>query len=325
MCHISIIMPMYNKARYVGKAIESVQKQTYLQWELIIVDDGSEDCGYEVCKKYSDSDERIKLTRIANGGVSNARNVALDMAKGDYITFLDADDFVEPVFLEKLLKPGQDLIIGGLKKVSAHGDTVDCVVPGFEGVISIKQVADSFFREQINSGIFGFVASKMVKRSIIEKNKVRFDTSIRLAEDYDFFIKIYQQLNSICFVKHTDYCYLQEAENSAICAGDSKIDFVVQMQIQQRAKAFILEKGGWHGWEEKYFNDMIAGYIYTTLMYTDSRDKAVFMPVWNRLKGVSTFANGKASRFGNMVLHCYNLNWPKAARTLLCLRALSRK
>lgn len=101
---ISIITPMYNGEKYVSQTIESVLAQTYQNWEMIIVDDGSKDASPQIVKKYSIEDDRIKLVHQQNAGSADARNNALRRAKGRYICFLDADDLLDNSFLEKQLE-----------------------------------------------------------------------------------------------------------------------------------------------------------------------------------------------------------------------------
>ena len=90
---VSIIVPVYNAEKYIDECIQSVLCQTYAAWELLLVDDGSTDNSGNICDKYAREDIRIKVLHQKNQGVSVARNVALDWAKGDYIIFLDSDDF----------------------------------------------------------------------------------------------------------------------------------------------------------------------------------------------------------------------------------------
>ncbi|MDO4764209.1 MAG: glycosyltransferase family 2 protein [Flavobacteriaceae bacterium] len=96
---VSIITPMYNSAKYVGKTIESVLAQTYSNWEMLIVDDGSKDNSAEIVQQYVDKDSRVKLIRQKNGGCASARNNALSKARGRYVCFLDSDDLWEKDFL----------------------------------------------------------------------------------------------------------------------------------------------------------------------------------------------------------------------------------
>ncbi len=92
---ISIIIPVYNVERYLRECIDSIIAQTYKNLEIILVDDGSSDKSGEICDEYSKKDSRIKVIHKKNGGLSDARNVALDIAKGDYIGFIDSDDYIE--------------------------------------------------------------------------------------------------------------------------------------------------------------------------------------------------------------------------------------
>lgn len=99
---ISIIMPVYQVEKYVAKAIESIQKQTLSDWEFLIVDDGSLDKSGKICDEYAKYDSRIHVTHKKNGGAPSARNVAIDIAKGKYLYFMDSDDWAEPTMLEDM-------------------------------------------------------------------------------------------------------------------------------------------------------------------------------------------------------------------------------
>ena len=100
---VSIIVPVYRVEKYINKCVDSVLRQSYKNFELILVDDGSPDnCG-NICDDYANSDNRIKVIHKQNGGLSSARNAGIDVAKGDYVTFLDSDDVIENHYFEKLL------------------------------------------------------------------------------------------------------------------------------------------------------------------------------------------------------------------------------
>lgn len=101
---ISIIVPVYKAEKYIDNCVNSIKKQTYTNWELILVDDGSPDNSPILCDDYSRSNEKIKTIHIENGGASKARNKGVAVSKGEFITFLDSDDFLHPVFLEYMLQ-----------------------------------------------------------------------------------------------------------------------------------------------------------------------------------------------------------------------------
>lgn len=102
---ISIIIPVYNVEKYLEECIESCINQTYKNIEIILINDGSTDKSLEICQKYANIDNRIIVKSIPNSGVAHARNVGIGLSKGDYITFIDSDDFVDRNFCEVLLKP----------------------------------------------------------------------------------------------------------------------------------------------------------------------------------------------------------------------------
>ena len=102
MAIISIIVPVYNAEKYLSRCIDSILRQTFADFELILVNDGSSDKSKEICEKYLESDPRIKLINQENSGVSAARNTGLDNASGEYIGFVDSDDFIEKNMYEEL-------------------------------------------------------------------------------------------------------------------------------------------------------------------------------------------------------------------------------
>ena len=98
MPKVSIIVPVYKAEKYLNRCIDSILAQTFIDWELLLIDDGSPDKSGEICDEYSKKDQRIKVFHKSNGGVSSARNLGLDHVKGQWITFIDADDYIDSSF-----------------------------------------------------------------------------------------------------------------------------------------------------------------------------------------------------------------------------------
>ena len=125
---ISVIVPVYRVKRYLSKCIESVLLQDYGNWELLLVNDGSPDSSVKICNKYAGRDCRIQVINKENGGVSSARNMGLDMARGEYIFFLDADDFLPCGALSELVRimegEGADLAVGAMLRMHFDRQTV---------------------------------------------------------------------------------------------------------------------------------------------------------------------------------------------------------
>ena len=96
MPKISVIVPVYNTEKYLHRCIDSVLAQTFTDWELLLIDDGSKDTSGSICDKYAAKDKRIRVFHKENGGVSSARNLGRDYAQGEWVTFVDSDDYIEP-------------------------------------------------------------------------------------------------------------------------------------------------------------------------------------------------------------------------------------
>ena len=105
---VSVIVPVYKVQDYVAKAIESIQAQTLTEWEMFLVDDGSPDKSGEICHRYAEADQRIHVIHKENGGAPSARNVAIDMAQGKYMYFMDSDDWAEPKMLERMYQMAEE-------------------------------------------------------------------------------------------------------------------------------------------------------------------------------------------------------------------------
>lgn len=131
---VSIVIPVYNNEKYVEKCIESVCSQTYKNLEIILVDDGSTDSSGKICDRFAEKDNRIIVLHQENGGVSNARNNGIDIATGEYLTFVDGDDYVGVDYITDLVKcmnkNDAQMVICGMKKISAEGKVVDEIIPG---------------------------------------------------------------------------------------------------------------------------------------------------------------------------------------------------
>ena len=108
---ISIIVPVYNAEKTLNQCVDSIIHQSYKDWELFLIDDGSKDHSAAICDKYAQQDERIRVFHKSNGGVSSARNVGLDNAVGEWITFIDSDDWVENNYLENLYQNDENDIV----------------------------------------------------------------------------------------------------------------------------------------------------------------------------------------------------------------------
>ena len=324
MCKVSIIMPVYNKEKYVRKAIESILAQTLTEWELIIIDDGSTDLSYSICLEYT-GDKRVKVLHTKNGGVSRARNTGLNHARGEYITFIDSDDYISEDYLEKLYKSEYDMIISGLTKVNYEGTTLAEILPSLSGMKKISEVAAGFYKEQIETGIYGFVAGKLVRRQVIEERHIRFNEEIQLAEDYEFYLRIYQILENIYFLRYAGYYYRQETENSAIILQDDKTDFFNQAEIQKKTKEFLIKMNCFGKENEQIYLERMTGYVYTIFLLNRKLSYRDFVQLFFRLKYMIPDVTENVPGMGKWCIRQYRKNRKAPIFLYLKLRAIIGK
>ncbi len=193
---VSIIVPLYNAEKFAKRCIESVLIQTFSNYELILINDGSKDNTGAICDQYAAKDARIKVLHKVNGGVSSARNKGLDIAKGEWITFLDADDWIEPNFLCIVDDNNDsiDWILGQWRTVWDYGHPSEIneqiKKSEFKNWDEIKHIWNKIANEDICRCPWG----KFFRRSIIEDNNLRFDHNLTYGEDtvfnYQFLTKI---------------------------------------------------------------------------------------------------------------------------------------
>ena len=185
---ISIIIPVYNVGKYLDKNIESLLNQTYTNFEAVYVDDGSTDDSLSIIKKYASKDKRIKVIHIDNHGVSHARNTGLDAVTGDYVTFVDGDDYVDKDYLEYLISlvENDDLEIGIVLEHHINDDMTQPKKNYIDVRENIKIIEDIYLNR-----IFMAVWNKIYNRKFLNKNNIRFDEKIWYAEGILIF-NVYQ-------------------------------------------------------------------------------------------------------------------------------------
>lgn len=211
---ISVIVPVYKAEKYLHKCVDSILAQTFNDFELLLVDDGSPDRSGEICDEYAAKDSRIKVFHKENGGVSSARNLGISKAIADWITFIDADDFIAPSFLENLYRPIE------------KGDKIDFVHAGCsnycDGTISVNQ---SYAEKKDNTPAFlavnlrGLIVSKLFNRHILQNHHIVFDERVEIAEDMIFTFDYIQYVDYYVFLSEKGYYYRIDNMESATKCG----------------------------------------------------------------------------------------------------------
>lgn len=270
MVDISIIMPVYNKEKYLQTILNQLMNQSFNNYECLLIDDGSTDNSGLICDEFSNHDNRFKAFHKANGGVSNARNIGLDNVIGKYITFVDADDEIHDDFLLNLYNciesTGAEIVVGSYIKFWDYKKDKQIVkYPNSNKVFKFENVLDTFVGIQKNTGIFGCCCSKIFKKSLI--NDIRFDSQLRLAEDFDFYLKIYDKIDLIYFDDKSYYYYRQEADNSSGLVNDYSIDYLSQLKINLRYKKFLIKYDTYQSNNKLIIDETINNYFFFSLFY----------------------------------------------------------
>lgn len=207
---VSVIVPVYNAEKYLHRCIDSILAQTFTDFELLLINDGSKDDSGKICDEYAAKDNRIRVFHKENGGVSSARNLGLDNAKGEWIAFVDSDDFIPLGALQHLISNIYgDLIIGGYK--NHFNDDLICVKWN-EGVVVSADFA-TFLSNNIDTALFRTPWCKLFKKEIIENGNLRFDCSLVFGEDTVFVTTYLLHCDSISVCRKECYNYYNIGDN----------------------------------------------------------------------------------------------------------------
>ena len=223
---VSIIMPVYKVEEYVAKAIESIQAQTLKEWEFLIVDDGTPDKSGEICDAYAAKDDRIHVIHKENGGAPSARNMAIEMAKGEYFYFLDSDDWAEPTMLEdmyNLAKRDQaQLVVAGFYIDTFCGDdgyiTDNYVVE--DAVYSNKEEFRKNAYKLFDKNLLYTPWNKLFEAKYVMENNLRFPTTFW--DDFPFNVSVVRNVERVTVTSKQYYHFLRartESETAAYRPG----------------------------------------------------------------------------------------------------------
>ena len=198
---ISVIIPVYNVEKYLNRCIESVINQTYKNLEVILIDDGSTDNSGKICDEYAKKDNRIKVIHKQNGGVSSARNAGLSIAKGEYIGFVDSDDYIEKDMYEFLY----NLLLEHKVQVSCCNRFVLEKNKFVQSLDFPKDVILSFNEILNDRGYAFYIWNKLVSKKTIEN--IRFSEKLILGEDLLFCLDVFKKAENVVFSKEAKYYY----------------------------------------------------------------------------------------------------------------------
>ena len=204
---ISVIVPVYNTEKYLHRCINSVLVQTYTDFELLLIDDGSKDSSGTICDEYAAQDTRVRVFHKENGGVSSARNLGLGNAQGEWITFVDSDDYIEENFLKSFEGYfDADLIVGNMMDMSSNKNLLEDIVEGY--YYSLCDVLKGNFTNLVFQSSCGKLFRTRLSRNI------QFDEKMASGEDFHFILRYLCVAKSLRVLSvgrctcHNHYIYL---------------------------------------------------------------------------------------------------------------------
>lgn len=205
---ITVIIPVYNAENYLCRCVESVRCQTYIDWQMILVDDGSNDGSLAICQMYAEKDDRIQVIHQTNSGAGSARNAGLENALGKYIVFIDSDDYVARDYFYILSKHDEDIVFIDVEALNEDGAVVRK-----EYMSSYRKMSkDDFMRAQMTGKINWGGVRKVVKREIIENNHIRYSNH-KVGEEALFTYCSVFYSKTIAFIDKPVYYYTQRKDS----------------------------------------------------------------------------------------------------------------
>ena len=222
---VSIIIPVYNAERTLCKCLDSILEQDFNNYEIILVNDGSKDSSLEICNEYGSKHHNISVINQNNAGVSSARNAGLDVAKGDWITFIDSDDYIEDGFFNCLDTYNEDLIILNSKNLSPSGNISDSLFSKTNNQLHEKNSITHFISNNIDNMLFRGPCSKFYKRGLIKD--LRFDTNMKIGEDSHFVFRYLCNINSIQYLGNEAHYIIRLSDQESNVKYSSSIDYSI--------------------------------------------------------------------------------------------------
>lgn len=205
---ISIIVPIYNAEQYLRRCIDSILAQSYTDFELLLIDDGSKDASGDICDEYAAKDTRVRVFHKENGGVSSARNLGLDNAQGEYITFCDADDHVSEDWLaaySEAIASNVALAIQGYYAIDGDNTVEKLLQPHSGNSIEAKR---KLIESQFAQDTYYYLWVKLFRRDLLESHQIRFDEQSVLGEDTQFISKYLEYAVSFMCIDSMGYYYI---------------------------------------------------------------------------------------------------------------------
>lgn len=238
---ISVILPVFNMEKYIDRCVNSVIGQSFSDWELILVDDGSTDGSGNICDEYAKKDSRIRVIHKKNGGVASARQIGTDEAEGKYSIHCDADDWIDSNMLENMYSEAQkedaDIVVSNF--YYNYSNDRECLYK-----VKVPLVAQDFIKEILYGNSFGGLCHKLIRHSLYKKYNIRYIEGVNYCEDVLVLAQLLKNDLHIRYIDKAYYHYCLENEDSITRNYTLKTYLMRQKSV--KALREILPEKGYH-------------------------------------------------------------------------------
>lgn len=274
---ISIIVPVYNVEKYLDRCINSLVRQTFKSYEILLIDDGSTDNSGDICDQFSEKYSNIRVFHLKNGGVSRARNFGIEKALGDYIMFCDSDDYVDKQWCEILynyiiLYPNS-WIGTGLYNINHYDKFKKMILYDYEK--KFNRIKKDKYYQIMQSGLSGFLVIRIYERKKIINNKLKFKDSLTYGEDVIFNCEYLNISDDIVMINKPLYYYVKY-DNTTLSSQYYPNKFTLIKNIYSARKKFISEE-----YKNQFYNEYMYYFI---LALKDTFNKKNKSNILNKLK-----------------------------------------
>ena len=265
MAVVSIIIPVYNTQNYIERCVNSLLIQDFEDFELILIDDGSNDQSADICDDIAEKDARVQSIHIKHAGVSSARNIGLKHATGSYILFVDSDDEVTQTCLTDLLAHEADIIVSGFLRKTVEKQ--ECYIPEREKCYCEEEKTTFLNDYLLRSIFFDGPCSKLLKRSVIEDYQLRFNESLSYAEDKLFINSFLLHAKSYCIIDKPTYINIRRHDSlsSDITSDQHVQQLLTFLPLYVNVVEQFQNKYPCKATKELYHQEVVARYTYRIL------------------------------------------------------------
>jgi len=264
---VSIIVPVYNSEKYLSKCINSIRNQKFQDFEILLIDDGSDDNSGKICDLFEKKDKRIKVIHQNNSGVSAARNKGISVARGRFISFIDSDDYIDPDMIGEMVHAMENnntgMVICGFRCVNEHGDFIRKVIihQKTDVIWSKEQTLKEIFA--MPQTIYGYCCNKMFRKELVSKE---FECGIRIGEDLLFVVNYLKNINLTVYIPKALYNYRKY--KGSVTSGYSSYKYESYLDLLK-----VLKRISISGTDNKNISALIRCNYYDTCLWVYNQTK----------------------------------------------------